>query len=195
MSHPWSLPPTPLFGDPTAFDVYAAKGMALSHWEELEESLSKVLTTLSSKPYYDATVRRIYGAPSNFKDRLDALERKAETVFRSLCDQALEGQFAILVEATRHSSVRPNEFAHSIVVSLNLHLMRYLLDKGVKPPREQGYFLAPPSYSAKKLHDCGCPIFMYTSKEIVPIADYFLELSRMADDLARTLERRLLRSS
>jgi hypothetical protein len=80
---------------------------------------------------------RKYGEPLNFKERVDLLERAAQSYFIRHCSQENEGTFFSLVCEVRYFQPRRNEITHSIVAW-----------------RSQGganeYFLLPPDYFAKK---------------------------------------------
>jgi hypothetical protein len=187
----------PAQGDANADVTFAAKGRAISYWEEAEVAFSRLYAAFSGSPETDTHAQRLYGERLNFKDRFAGLQRAAYIYFLKCPDQTIEGEFWRLEEMAMHLSVRRNEITHSWVqpMSYERQLDRLPADDSLKWTWRYWFFLVPPTYTRRKLDPNDLPAFVYTSAEIMRYANAFNDLRFYADRLAAVIKHPSRRSS
>ena len=191
----WDIAPIPSRGDPEADVTYAAKGRGVSVWEEVEIALSQLYAVLTGSPRLSREACQRYGEPLNFKDRLAGLEEAGARYFVTHYNQAVEGEFAALVERTGRLSVRRNELTHSWVQPIQFEKSHQRLGSEEDQwATRWGYFLVPPTYRSRKFDPADRPLFIYTSREILEYASQFTCLKSDIERFATALEMPGLRS-
>jgi hypothetical protein len=192
---PWDIAPIPSRGDPEAAITYAAKGRAISVWEEVEITLSQLYAVLTGSPRLSREACQRYGEPLNFKDRLAGLEEAGARYFVTHYNQGVEGEFAALVERTGRLSVRRNELTHSWVQPIQFGKTHQRLGSGEDQSTTRWrFFLVPPTYTSGKFDAADRPVFIYTSREILGYASQFSGLKSDIERFATALEMPGLRS-
>jgi hypothetical protein len=195
MTAPWDVAPRPVTGDLSAEPIYAAKGRAVSEWEEVEVALSGLYAVFCGFPRVSIQAYRQYGEPLNFRDRLDGLESSAFKYFTKNCDQSYEGEFAILAKRSRGFSIRRNEITHSWVQPLPYERRHERLPDGSdKWVTIYSFFLVPPNYTSRKFDTNNQPEFIYTSVEILRYAQHFSALKWDIENFTLNLENPAWRS-
>ena len=195
MPAPWDVAPIPEQGDRDATDIYAAKGRAVSMWEVMEVSLSRLYAIFTGQPRFSRAAYQQYGEPLSFKARLDGLQRVAGSYFVGKPNQEGEAEFEDLVERARQFAMRRNEITHSWVQPVAFDRQHETLSDGShRWTTTYWFFLVPPLYTSRKFDPNERPEFMYTSREIDMYAGHFADLEVDAVRLAVVLEHPQLRS-
>jgi len=188
----WAAPRAPKKGDDDERDTYAAVGLALSKWEQLEHQLGEIFLALIG---YGRNVEahRAYASIMANSGRLDMINAAQEVFFlyrQSDEHQTIRKNLANLLSDVRALAGRRNEIAHGIV--------------GIKPGddwenfTDASYVLAPSYFSQKKrtLTVFGAspnfgmlPDYEYGSAQIKAIAGWFASVKQPATRIALAIRR------
>ncbi|ESX88276.1 hypothetical protein [Mesorhizobium sp. LNJC403B00] len=169
MSNPWDRPPGPQTGDPDIETTYAAVGLVMSRWEEVELELCYLYAAFKGQGD-DISVLREYGSGAIFNARKAILQSKAETYFRASPSQTNEGNFCRLITACEGFSARRNDIAHGVV--------RLTVFGGKDQPSLTQYALGPSFYDPRRFAP-GEPRmteYFYSSVELKRLAEQFAAL-------------------
>jgi len=187
MKNAWDVTPIPLHGAKGNTAIAAAKGVSVSEWEIFEVELAEVYSAMIGMPYRSRDAFKFYGEPSNFKSRLDELEKVAEKYFQTNCNQGFESRFCELARLSRNFAPRRNEIVHSCIRPVIVPGSgAYGTDPYGSIPyngRRFTLFLVPPLYQDKKYDENNKPNFLYGPQEI----DYYTDCFRWMTSLALTL--------
>ena len=119
MENPWDIPPFPKRGDPFDDLTYAGVGRVMSQWETVEYRLAHLYSAFVGRPD-DVSAIREYGAGTIFRQRIEALTRKAEAYFIKHSHHGRESEFAELLHGLSLFVERRNDVAHGIVGQIQL---------------------------------------------------------------------------
>jgi hypothetical protein len=164
MPQPWDRPPFPKRGDDDEHMTYAHVGRIMTRWESLEFELSRLYSWFDGA-LDDTDKMREYGTGRIFRDRADALGRKADQFFMQHPDQGREGEFSELLSRARLFANRRNDIAHGILFTISR--ITFFRDK-LKPNllHREHYAIIPPLYAMRHHDQQGLPEFAYTSVEM-----------------------------
>ena len=174
----WKRPtPAKELGDEGAATIYAAVGHALTQWEGMEEEFARLFLHLSDakSPIGFNAVRRAYGAIESNLGRRKAIEAAAEVYFLyTHAKDETKKRFSDLVRVVGWASLRRNDIAHAIVISLGMN------------SRQLGSFLLPPDYNTERtsIFYGNSPNqylraeYRYTTSDIDELALKFRELAK-----------------
>lgn len=178
MKKPWDPLPYATSGDADPEKTYAGVGAALSQWEALEFSFSRIYSIFAGEP--DGDCMREYGTGKIFRDRIAILERKAEQFFIKAPNQADEGELNRLVDHAVKYSSRRNDIAHGIVMNVqNIQFFQSampLLDLN-----NVGYVLVPPWHSLRQHRPNGEPFYALNKVQLDLFAVRFHDLERQVE--------------
>lgn len=179
MANPWDLPPIPSEGDATMELTYAGVGFVMSHWENVEVTLSHLYSHFVGKEY-QAEAMHEYGTPSTFKEgRLQKLIGAAE---RYLRDQQMECEFYGLATELIGYANRRNDVAHGVVRSREWWFQPVKTDVWT-------YWLVPAHYQPKRaaIAPNSPPTYAYTRPLMDDLGQKLLALNHRIRDLTRSL--------
>ena len=160
--------------DSTAEATYAAVGLALSRWEEMEVVLADLYSIFSGVPPRDRVMRDFCDANRIFAARLQATEEAAADYFVRAPDQESEGALKAFAERARRAARNLNIIAHGLVQSVWIAEQ----DEDGNSAGTQGYLLIAPYFSMRRLRvepDEG-----FGSFEIKAMSNVFIELKVQA---------------
>lgn len=186
---PWDIPLAPTEGDADKNVTFAAVGSALSAWEKLEESVTKIFSDLVSPDQTSLAAERAYGSVLSFRGRADLVDAAADAAFFLSPNDPLKAALDDLVKEIRNFASRRNEIAHGKVTDYYRPSGLLLLVTGHRT-RRAGYVLEPTSYATNKreLHPGRIlletayqkPRYAYSSTEILTFQTHFERLAEQA---------------
>jgi hypothetical protein len=171
-NNPWDRPPLPSDGDESEDSTYAGVGRTLSQWESLESELSHIYAVFIGKLFKDEAYDQYYDEAKTSKQRIKSIDDAAAKFFQKQPDQATEGEFTRLIEATAGYADRRHEVAHGIVRPMQWY-QSSLPDFAPPSYTPLVYCLVPPHYQRTWFQTNGMPRYVYTSKELAVLADKF----------------------
>jgi hypothetical protein len=187
VSDPWDVPPFSGRGDDSAEAIYAAKGKAVSEWENIEVALSHLFSVFSGLAWDSREGYQRYGELLAFRDRASRLEAMGHTFLIRHCNQELDNTFDGQLERVRGFSARRNEITHSVVRNI-LVMSGYKVSDGWQQRRHTYQFLlVPPIYNERKYSESNKPAFIYNSDDIRTFSEHFLQLRVETDTLVARL--------
>jgi hypothetical protein len=165
MANPWDRPSIPISfnGDADVDILFACVGRVITYWESIEFELGLLHTYLGGIPE-DQSLMREYGEGRIFRERAQALAKKAEEYAIRHCCQHREGDFDRIMDLCLKFADRRNDIAHGILFRVD-QIMFFRMRISPKHRNREHFAIIPPLY-AHRWHSTGFPDFAYTSDEI-----------------------------
>jgi hypothetical protein len=166
MPDPLDRPPFPKRGNKSDCILFEAIGRTLNAWEEVEISLAHLYAAAVSGDRFDSAANHAYGEPTNFRQRIECLQRVAARRFINHPSQPIEGEFARLMELINGYAARRNDIAHGHTLPV-----QWLVDPADRPvllsiAGQVQWCLVPPHFRANKFTARQRPAYALTSWEI-----------------------------
>jgi hypothetical protein len=164
---PWQRLREPEHGDKDAMTTYAAVGMALSSWEQLESGLAHLFTMFVGQDAFNAWPAQLaYSTIASFRGRAEMLKATSEPYFQfNQYAKPFETDFKKLYKEAIQFAPRRNEIAHGQVLRITIN------------NRSSGCFLTPAEYANRKANTPSLWKYAYTSVEIGHYQNHFHRLS------------------
>jgi hypothetical protein len=186
MSNPWDRPPAPtrFNGDTDAEVLFACVGRVISYWEAAEFELSRLYTCFGGS-LDDQTLMHEYGEGRIFRERAQALDKKADEYCKRQSCQQREGDFDNLLRQCLGYADRRNDIAHGIVFRVDR--ITFFRDR-IRPDRlhREHFAVIPPLY-AHRWHKGGFPDFAYTSRELSRLLNLLVGLRDAIENYRKRL--------
>ncbi len=171
-------------GDVKAVNIYAAVGVALSHWEDCEVSFGALYSVLIKPAGSNVILMSAFGAINAAGTRREMTLEACDEFFHLHENTELRMEARHLLNLHKTAASRRAEIAHSVVMG---HSHFKVVD-GVAQPIPVNYFLIPPMFATRKnsremkLDELfwGKPKYRYGSKDIVNFSRKFQALSTRA---------------